>query len=351
MVRAPNWIGDAVMCTPALQSLRDAFPSATITLWARKSIVDLLRGHPAFDNAIVYDHLGIHRSLTGKWRLVQTLRAGGFDIAILFQNAFEAALLSCLARIPVRHGYATDGRSALLTDSVEVPPHKPPVHQVRYYQRLLEPLVGTIKESLPSLHVCKSEEQPVFDRMRLFGMDEDDWLIGLNPGSVYGSAKRWPADRFAATADRLQEILAPRHPYGQNVRCVIVGGHGEEQLGCAIAKRMKHAPVVLSGKTSLRELMVVIKRCRLFLTNDTGPMHIASAFGVPLVAIFGPTDHLATSPFGANHAMVRKPVTCSPCLLRACPIDHRCMTNISVEQVVQVCLEQLRLSAALSVMG
>jgi heptosyltransferase-2 len=155
----------------------------------------------------------------------------------------------------------------------------------------------------------------------------------LNPGSTYGGAKRWLPERFAETADRLA---------GQyNARVLIVGARGEEPLAQAIAGRIKANTVVLSGKTSVRELMAAVKRCAVFITNDTGPMHIAAAFGVPLVAVFGPTDWRTTAPFGTGHALVRQPVDCSPCLLRECPIDHRCMTRVSVDEVYQAAIVQM----------
>jgi heptosyltransferase-2 len=165
------------------------------------------------------------------------------------------------------------------------------------------------------------------------GLSENEVIVGVNPGSTYGGAKRWLPERFAETADRLAR--------DRGGRVVIVGARGEEALGHAIAHKMAVKPLVLSGQTSIRELMAVIKRCKLFLTNDTGPMHIAAAFGVPVVALFGPTDHRNTSPWGHRHTIVRHPVDCSPCLLRECPIDHRCMTRIMVDEVYQAAVQQL----------
>ncbi|MEK7293576.1 MAG: HAD-IIIA family hydrolase, partial [Nitrospirota bacterium] len=158
-------------------------------------------------------------------------------------------------------------------------------------------------------------------------------LIGLNPGSTYGGAKRWLPERFAETADRLA---------GQSgAKVLIVGARGEETLARAIAEKIQARTVVLSGQTSVRELMAAVKRCAVFVTNDTGPMHIAAAFGVPVVAVFGPTDWRTTAPFGTGHALVRQPVDCSPCLLRECPIDHRCMTRVTVDEVYQAAIVQM----------
>ena len=162
----------------------------------------------------------------------------------------------------------------------------------------------------------------------------------MNPGSQYGGAKRWLPERFAEAADRL--VCEVSRQTSRNVRVAIVGASGEEAVGCAIADWMKTPPVELGGKTTIRQLMAVVKRCDVFLTNDTGPMHIAAACGVPLVAVFGSTDWRRTSPFGSEEGIVRHPVDCAPCLLRECPIDHRCMTRVTVEQVVEAAMRQLK---------
>lgn len=347
LVRGPNWIGDTVMCIPALMALRDLFPTATITLLARRTIADLLRGHPSIDDLLEYDHQGQHAGILGKIKLARTLRRLHFDFAVLFQNAFEAALLAWLAGIPARYGYATDGRAWLLSTSVPVTTHHPPLHQVQYYQELIRSLGGTQGIQKPTLVVSIDEEQHIAKRLADASILESDMLIGLNPGSTYGSAKRWFPKRFAETADRVLEEITARRLTEGTARCVIVGAPGEEQLGHDIAEAMQAEPLVLSGKTSIRELMAVIKRCSLFITNDTGPMHIANAFGVPLVAMFGPTNPHVTSPFGDKRVVIQHQVRCSPCFFRTCPIDHRCMTQVSVEEVYRSALAQLECDHAL----
>ncbi len=339
MVRGPNWIGDAVMSEPALAALRELFPTAEITLLVKPAIAELLRGHPALQRILVYEDPGRHVGITGKWTLAGTLRRLRFDLAILFQNAFEAALLTFLAGIPRRYGYATDGRRFLLSDPIAVPERTKIGHQVQYYLDMLRPLGSERPAGSPRLFLSHEEEQAMDQRLAEAGVDESDLLVGLNPGSTYGSAKRWLPERFAETADRLSQEQGMQS--GRRVRVVIVGARGEEALGCAIADRMQVKPIQLSGRTTMRELMAVIKRCDLFLTNDTGPMHLAASFGVPVVALFGPTDSRTTSPFGSGHTIVRHPVECAPCLLRECPIDHRCMTRISVDEVYGAAVKQL----------
>ena len=343
VVRGPNWLGDAVMCEPALSQLPVLFPQAEITLLVKPAIADLLAQHPAVNRTLVYDDRGRHAGLTGKWTLSGVLRRHRFDLAILFQNAFEAALISFLAGIPRRFGYATDGRSLLLTDPVVVPPRSAQRHQVEYYWDLLKPLGGQGPAPAPRLFVTPEESALIARRLADAGIGAADLVIGVNPGSTYGHAKRWLPDRYAEVVNRVVKDTQSRS--GARVGVAILGAKGEEPLGKAIADQIKTRSVVCSGQTTVRELMALVKRCQLFLTNDTGPMHVAAAFNVPLVAIFGPTDWQTTSPFGVDAQLVRQPVSCAPCLLRECPIDHRCMTGVTVEQVHGAAVRHLPLVA------
>jgi heptosyltransferase II len=339
LVRGPNWLGDAVMCEPALRGLRRLFPDAQIALLVKPAVADLFTGHPALTRVLTYDSKGRHAGLFGKWALAEQLRRQSFDLALLFQNAFEAAFLTFLAGVPRRYGYATDGRSLLLSNPVAVPDRSALTHQVRYYWDLLKPLGLTGDPSAPELVVSPEEEQAMAGRLAQGGLTANDVVIGINPGSTYGGAKRWLPERYAEATERLCRTL--RESRNQQVGVVIFGAKGEERLGQDIAARLSSPSLVLSGATTIRELMAALKRCAMLLTNDTGPMHIASAFQVPLVAIFGPTDWRTTSPFGSAHAIVRQPVDCAPCLLRECPIDHRCMTRVTVDQVYEASLSSL----------
>jgi heptosyltransferase-2 len=339
LVRGPNWLGDAVMCEPALRGLRKLFPDAQIALLVKPAVADLFVRHPALTRVLSYDTKGRHAGLSGKWALAGQLRRQSFDLAVLFQNAFEAAFLTFLAGVPRRYGYATDGRSLLLSDPVAAPDRRTLVHQVRYYWELLKPLGLTGDPSAPELVVFPEEEQAMAGRFAQGGLTATDVVVGINPGSTYGGAKRWLPERFAEVTERLCRTI--RESREQQASVVIFGAKGEEQLGREIAARLSSRSLILSGSTTIRELMAALKRCAMLLTNDTGPMHIASAFQVPVVAIFGPTDWRTTSPFGSAHTIVRQPVDCAPCLLRECPIDHRCMTRVTVDQVYDVATKQL----------
>ena len=343
VIRGPNWLGDAVMCEPALSQVRTLFPQAEITLLVKPGIADLLAQHPEVNRTLVYDDRGRHAGLVGKWTLAAVLRRHRFDLAILFQNAFEAALISFLAGIPRRFGYATDGRTLLLTDPVTVPPRTAQRHQVEYYWDLLKPLGGRGPAPAPRLFVTPDESALIAGRLADAGIGPSDPVIGVNPGSTYGHAKRWLPDRYAEVVNRAVTDVQGRS--GARVGVAILGAKGEEPLGKAIADQIKTRTVVCSGQTTVRELMALVKRCQLFLTNDTGPMHVAAAFKVPLVAVFGPTDWQTTSPFGVDAQLVRQPVSCAPCLLRECPIDHRCMTGVTVEQVYDAVVQHLPLVA------
>lgn len=339
LVRAPNWIGDAVMCEPALRGLRSLFPEAEVTMLAKPTVAELFSAAPELNRIVVYEDKGAHAGLSGKWALAGTLRRYGFELAVLFQNAFEAAFLAWLAGIPQRYGYATDGRVFFLTTPVAVPSRLHTVHQVEYYWNLLKPLGLSGGASSPMLRVTEGEGRQLDARLADADVGVSDIVIGLNPGSTYGSAKRWLPERFAEVAQRVAERI--RLDEHAQVVVVILGARGEESLGQDIAVRLNGRSVVLSGATTIRELMAAVKRCRVLITNDTGPMHIAAACGVPVVAVFGPTDWRTTAPYGQDRSIVRETVDCAPCLLRECPIDHRCMTRISVDRVYEAVTQQL----------
>jgi len=339
LVRAPNWIGDAVMCEPALRGIRSLFPQAELTVLAKPTVAELFIGYSGLDRVEIYRDKSVHAGLAGKWALAGDLRRQRFDLAVLFQNAFEAAFLTWLAGIPRRYGYATDGRTVFLTDPVAVPDRSALTHQVGYYWNLLKPLGLAGEPSAPALAVSAEEAQAMGKRLASAGIGPDEAVIGINPGSTYGSAKRWLPERFAEAARRLVERA--RQDEGKEVAVMVLGAKGEEALGKAIAALVGTRSIVLSGVTTIRELMAATKRCRLLLTNDTGPMHIAAACNVPIVAVFGPTDWRTTAPYGQEQSIVREPVDCAPCLLRECPIDHRCMTRVSADRVYETAVQQM----------
>jgi len=332
LVRATNWVGDAVMSLPALRALRERFPDAYIAILAKPWVADLYRREPLCDELIPFTA----RDLASKWRVARELRSHEFDCAILFQNAFEAAGIAFAARIPERIGYARDGRSALLTQAIAVPrPGEIPRHERFYYLELLR-RAGVIDEASSSavirLEGAAAAREDGLRRFRDLGLG--DCVIGVSPGAAYGSAKRWLPERFAEAANRVAGELG--------AAVAIFGSKDERELCEAVAGAI-HAHVKnFAGETSLAEFIDMAAACRVYLTNDSGAMHIASALGVPTVAVFGATDDVATGPTGPLARVVREAVECSPCLKRECPIDHRCMTRVEAARVAETALDLLK---------
>ncbi|MGO9272524.1 MAG: lipopolysaccharide heptosyltransferase II [Terriglobia bacterium] len=337
LVRVPNWIGDAVMSLPALEALRAQYPSAEITLVAKPWVSELYNHHFAVDRQIVYDAAGEHSGPSGFRKLVGAIRDEGFDAAILFQNALQAAWMAWHARIPQRIGYARDGRSLLLTDAVEVPTASAYGHQVYYYLQLLfraglidKP--GTVREI--RLTIEPSEKAWAGKHLESLGLRGPRFLVGLNPGASFGPAKRWVPEYFADLADRLIGAL--------HADVVVFGSAAERPLAEEIARAMEHTPTIVAGDTTLRAFMALLSQCRLIVSNDSGPMHLAAALGLPVVAVFGSTDERTTGPISPRARIVKKRVVCSPCGLRECPIDFRCMRGLTVENVFRTCLELVK---------
>lgn len=330
VVRAPNWVGDAVMSVAAFRELRGLFPHAQITVVSKPGTADIFRDADFVDDVLVYERHG----LSSVWPQVREWRQQRFDLAFLFQNAFEAALVSFLARVPARAGYDTERRGFLLTHPVPVPSWKNERHEIFYYLNLVAELerrlFGTASKetSEPSFELAVSAEQKREARELLAAQnaDAEKPLVLLCPGSVNSRAKRWPADRYAALADQLAATGAT---------VALIGSPSELEVSNQVKKLARHAPVLLTGKTSVAEVTALISVADLLITNDTGPAHIGAAVGTPTLVIFGPTNPLTTRPYGPAGQIIRQPPDCAPCMLRDCPIDHRCMTAITPEEVFQ----------------
>lgn len=335
MVRATNWIGDAVMSLPALEALRPRFPSSEIVVVAKPWVAELYSNHPAGFRTIVYDSEEEHQGRKGLRKLIEDLRKEQFDVAILLQHAFQAAWIAWRAGIPLRIGYRTDGRGALLTDAITLPPPGYVGHQSSEYLELL--FRAGLLSDRPApvravrLTVTKTEQRWAAEALKALGLSGPRHFVGLNPGASFGPAKRWPVEQYAQLGDRLVGAL------GADV--LVFGSKAERPLAEAVARAMQHTPVVLAGTTTLRQWMAFTERCRLVVSNDSGPMHVAAAVGAPVVAIFGSTDDEATGPLSPWARVVKHPVPCSPCGLRTCPIDLRCMHEITVDEVHRAALE------------
>jgi heptosyltransferase-2 len=329
LVRATNWVGDAVMSLPALEAIRRREPRAHIAVLARPAVAELYRSQAFADRLLVFDHAGRHAGLGGLERLAAELGREKFDVALLLQNAFQAAWIAWRAGIGTRIGYARDGRSWLLTRAVPLPqPGEIPSPQPYYYLELLR-RSGWL-ERLPQLDAITMRAgdealQLAEKRLRAAGARDGARRVVLAPGAAYGWAKCWPTERFAALADQAIAEL--------DADVVLVGSAADRETCSRIVSAMRRKAVVMLAGQPIGELPGVLRACHAFVGNDSGAMHMAAAVGLPVVGVFGPTDPGATAPLSNRLTVVREPVECSPCGLRACPVDHRCMRRIEVERV------------------
>jgi heptosyltransferase-2 len=326
VVRTPNWIGDVILALPAIESLKKNFPQAEIWLAASDWVKDLFASEDSPPKIIPLGRLTHWKTLRAT---VNKLKESEFDIGLLMTNSFASALLFYLAGIPERWGYRRDGRGLLLSKGILRKEPSEAVHHVHYYLGLLESL--GLPTASPEIHLNLTGEEKDRARQELAALDVDlkKPLVILNPGAAYGPAKRWPSARFAELAGILQRR--------KNAEILITGSPDEATLAESVAAALPARPKNLAGKTSLRRLLGVISQSALFVTNDTGPMHMANALRVPVVAMFGPTDPKITGPLHQPSAILRKDVPCWPCFYKSCPYDHRCMTNISPEEAYQAC--------------
>jgi len=330
VVRGTNWVGDSVITVPALRALRRVLPDANITLAVRPGAKGIFSEADFIDDVLVYERKNAFSIVPQ----IREWRRRNFDLALLFQNAFEAALIPFLAGVPLRLGYATESRKPLLTHRLPVPDWRSSRHEVFYYLYLVTALEqmlfasSSICESEPdaSIEVSESRKVEARELLRAHGISEGETVVAICPGSINSRAKRWPAERYAALADRLID---------SQWQVLLIGSRDEAEVSQDVASRMRNRPVVLTGKTTLDQIIALLATIDLVVTNDTGPAHIGAALGRPTIVIFGPTNPLTTRPFSPEAEILRHPPECAPCMLRDCPIDHRCMTAITVDEVFE----------------
>ncbi|MCG2742947.1 MAG: lipopolysaccharide heptosyltransferase II [Desulfobacteraceae bacterium] len=358
LIRSTNWIGDAVMTTPAVHTIRENFPNAEITMLAMPWVADIFRLSPDVDKVLVYDKNDLYPGrIKGVLKLANDLKQYRFDAAILLQNAFEAAFLVWMAGIPLRAGYKRDGRGLLLTHGVELTPEIRARHQVHYYQMILAGLgldLGPDKLRLPlsdeltgwarGYIECLKGQGPFSTQdgkthpERISPAENRDTsetaipVIGFNPGAAYGPAKRWPAEKFG----QLAALIA--HHYGERGCLILVFGTKDDTDAARAIKefsvRTPYHVIDMTAKTTLQQVMALIQCCNAFVTNDSGLMHVAAGLETPTIAIFGSTDHVATGPFSERAVVIRKEMDCSPCLQSECPRKHlHCLEEISSQEV------------------
>lgn len=331
VVRGTNWVGDAVMSIPALREIRRIFPTAKLTLHTRSWAEGIFRDADFLDEILTFDKT--ESKISDAFLQAKILKQKNFDLAVLLPNSFESAFVAKLARIAKRFGYAKEGRSFLLTNAIEIPEWKNERHEVFYYLNLVGEIENfyfgrhKISYKKPSIDIKISDERRETARKILEenGVDLSKKTIALGVGSTNSRAKRWHAENYAKLNDLMQNDL--------NLNVLLVGAKDEIEVAEEVFAKSGKKPIILTGKTSLAEIVALLAEIDLLVSNDMGLAHIAPAVGTKTLVIFGPTNEKTTQPLGSE--IIRKTVDCAPCMLRTCPIDHRCMTQISAEEVFE----------------
>jgi len=314
VILAPNWLGDAVMALPAIADVRRGAKDAVIAVAARAAVAPIFRLVPEVDEVLTIQRPG--------WFALGTdLRSKAFDTALLLPNSLNSAVTVFRAGIRDRWGYRTDCRGRLLTRAVQPPAG---LHQAEYYQQLVHALGFPNGPLEPRLPVPNTARDAASNLLSSGGWDRRTPLVAMAPGAAYGGAKRWPPERFAALASDLAT---------DGVRAAMVGSGADRHTADEVKVREPKV-IDLVGQTDLLQLAGVLALARALVTNDSGAMHLAAAIGTPVTAMFGPTDERATRPLGDGHTVVTASVWCRPCMLRECPLDHRCMDGINTARVI-----------------
>jgi heptosyltransferase II len=324
VILAPNWLGDAVMALPAIADVRRLAVDAHITVAARPAIAPLFDLVPAVNDTIVLEHQASVVRVSSWGALGVELAGVGFDTALLLPNSLHAALVASRAGIPERWGYRTSWRGSLLTRAIHP---QSGLHQVEYYQQLVHALGFPNGAIEPRVVVPDAARLAGARTLTEAGWAADAPLVAIAPGAAYGGAKRWPPQSFAEVADALA---------ADGIQPVFVGSAADAQTGREVLARMTRDNAVLNliGRTDLSTLAGVMTRCRALITNDSGAMHLGAAVGVPVTAVFGPTNERATRPIGDAHTIVTHDVWCRPCMLRECPLNHQCMRGVTAGAVL-----------------
>ena len=316
VIMAPNWLGDAVRALPAIDDVRRGSSGASVAIAARRAIAPLFQLVRGIDETIVLDQKTSRAS-------VAEFDARAFETALLLPNSVHAALVAYRAGIAQRWGYRTQLRGPLLTRAIDPPSG---VHQVEYYRQLVHALGFPHGDIEPRLAISDEVRDRGARLLIESGWDRHTPLAAIAPGAAYGGAKRWPPEYFAE--------LAGYFAY-DGIQTVAIGSAADAPAAAAVVQGLRTGPGIIDlvGQTDLPTLAGVLTHCRALVTNDSGAMHIAAAAGVPVTAIFGPTNELATRPIGDAHAIVTNDVWCRPCMLRECPLDHRCLSGVSAASV------------------
>jgi len=327
IVRMPNWLGDIVMATPVLEDLRRKYPKARITAMCQESCAKLLEHNPFIDNIFIYKRPKNTFLGRGVRDVIDNIRCGNYDLGVLLTNSFSSAFWFWKAGVEYSLGYEGNMRRVFLDKPLPFPPSRHSQHLVKTYKQVLAPLGISLSEHYPRLYITGEEERDMDALLDRYGVSNEDMLIGINPSAAYGEAKCWLPERFVFLVKRLLE--------NPKVKVCLVGDQKGKGLVTEIYEKIGSENVYnFAGNTTLRQLATLINRCNLFITNDSGPMHMAAALRVPLLALFGSTNEITTGPYKFGD-VIHKHADCSPCYKRSCPRDFRCMNAIAVEDVYE----------------
>jgi heptosyltransferase-2 len=339
IVRGANWIGDAVMSIPALRALRRTFPEANITLYTKQWAEGIFRDADFIDRILRIETEG--NGLRDAMREANRVKQGGYDLALLFTNSFHTAAVARLSGVKQRIGYSREGRGILLSDPIRPPAWVNEKHQSFYYLYLIEELAKRQGRAFLTEHldvanllpISQERREHAWSRLIDAGVDPSKPTIGLGVGSTNSAAKRWGSAKYAELSDLITERI--------DANILMFGSKDEADVASQVGALSVSDMIDLTGKTDLSLATAILSEADLFVSNDMGLAHIAAAVGTKTLVIFGPTNDVSTRPLGANAAVLRHPVECSPCMLRDCPIDHRCMTRIEANIVFQKAMEML----------
>lgn len=335
LVKMPNWLGDLVMATPVLADLRRQWPEANITAMCQANVASVLKHDPNVTEIFSYHKPSGWIPHCHHWKLISDIRKGHYDMGILLTNSFSTAWWFWLGGVKNRIGFEGNARSLFLNKAVPFPKERETQHLVITYKQLLAPLGIPLSNTAPQLYISPEEQQAANDFFKKCGVEKGKTVLyGINPGAAYGSAKCWLPDRYRAVTEKLlEDPLAYVVYFGDPAGAPLVN---------SICEDLPSRVINLAGKTTIRELMALMNCCSVILTNDSGPMHMAAALNLPLVALFGSTSDIKTGPYGIGK-VIHKHVECSPCYKRVCPIDFRCMKRIEVDEVYNELQKQLKL--------
>ncbi len=320
LIVVPNWLGDAILALPAIEALISHYHESKFVVVAPSGLAELFIHHPG-----IKDVVGLDRGIGRLTALGLKLRGGSFQLAVIFPNSFRSALIPWLAGVPYRAGYRADCRSLLLTHPLARRNGWQREHQSRYYSALVAALGARVSAAPARIYLGAEDErwaEEVLTQAGFWGKP----LALINPGAAYGPAKRWFPSRYTELGGRLVKELG--------AKVVVVGGRQDEYLAKSIAQDIGPGAISLAGRTSLLQLAALSRLARAFVTNDTGPMHVAAAAGASVIAVFGSTDPGKSAPLG-HHVIIREPLPCSPCFKRSCPYGYECFQAIGAERVLE----------------